>query len=86
MERTKDMKYYREVKTSERLPDKGEVMTNDGWINYDTTPPSKRGIYPHSTHWAEAKDILWWLEPVEITGVTEEVKDMCDVILSKLKG
>ena len=59
------IKLYREVKASERLPDKK-------WDGIIKTPADDMGIqYYHGTYY-ELADYDIWLEPIEIT--EEEIK------------
>jgi hypothetical protein len=60
------MKLYRKVDASKRLPGQGEHMTNQGWLEYDY----EEGLWMFLNSFAEwviVDDVVWWLEPIEIT-------------------
>jgi hypothetical protein len=58
---------------SKRLPGQGEHMTNQGWLEYDYD----EGLWMFLNSFAEwviVDDVVWWLEPIEIT--EEEIEEI----------
>jgi hypothetical protein len=98
MIKTEDMKLYREIKVSERLPDKGEYMTNSGWLEFDVMHNQWGFLSGLSGEWEYVNDVSWWLELIDITeedieaiihqySITRRgIKEQAKAILSKLKG
>lgn len=65
---------YTEVKCSDRLPDKGEYMTNSGWLEFDDEHDQWGFLSGYTGKWEYVNDVIWWLVGFE-PPTEEEIKN-----------
>ena len=75
------MKLYREVKANKRVPGEGEHMTNEGWVEYDYEESLWMFLNSYG-EWVIVDNVIWWLEPIEIT--EEEIRKEMELTIDFL--